>query len=306
MKPLWTSTFRPPTISLPFSPDSLGDALPLVAPEYVTWEVWDAVDTHTLAWLLYSIGVRSCGARSRITFSECVSFVLNAGFFSPSPGFQVATSRRRFPATVPFKSASLPSIGSTRGDASRPQVAPALTPHLPSFVLPCGGRRLRIRPFAAAPLVCASLLVAAHRAFAHPLSPASQLHAQLRLVVVSCACAMPHHVCRDPTPRVLQQRRFISPASKLDAGGSHGVSLSHTPLPSRQHRQHPRVRLVLPGPCLVATLHATVHSLHRLLSPPSLPRSAVLSCAFSSVRDGSLLTSRTSSNSQAWIQTPTI
>ena len=76
-----------------------------------------------------------------------------------------------------------------------------------------------------------SLLVATHRAPARPLSLASQLHAQARLVVAFCACALPHHTRRDPTPRVLQQWLFLNPASKLDAGGSHGVSLPHTPLP---------------------------------------------------------------------------
>jgi hypothetical protein len=55
-------------------------------------------------------------------------------------------------------------------------------------------------------------------------------------------------------------------------------------------------------PCLVAVLRLAVHTLHRLLSP-ARHCLALLSCAFSFVRDGSLLTSRTSSNSQAWVPT---
>ena len=50
------------------------------------------------------------------------------------------------------------SLGPLSRDASRP------TWRLPSFVLSCGNAPIRAFPFVTAPLVCASPLVAAHRA----------------------------------------------------------------------------------------------------------------------------------------------
>ena len=160
----------------------------------------------------------------RSALSERVTFLvrfhfLYASFFSLSPGFQVATGRWRFPGTVPFNAAGLPSVGSTRGGASSLPANPAVRTSLRRSSTSCS-------PFRG------SLLLVAHLAPARPLSPASQLHAQARLVVAFCACALPHHTRRDSTRRVLQQWLFLSPASELDAGGFHGVSLPHSPSPS--------------------------------------------------------------------------
>ena len=137
-----------------------------------------------------AIGLRSCGTESmllseRMSFFECVLFSLCRFFLSVS-----SISSGHWQVKIFMDSAlqsSKPSLCRVHSWPA-PQVAPDLTPHLPSFVLPCGGRRLCVRPVAAAPLVCAGLLVATHRAPACPLSPASQLHAQPRLVV-SCRFA---------------------------------------------------------------------------------------------------------------------
>ena len=114
------------------------------------------------------------------------------------------------------------------------------------------------------------------------------------IVVASCTYMLPHHTRRDPTPRVLRQQLFLSPASKLDACGPHGLSRPSTPLPPRQHVSTSAHSTCTTWPCPVATLHLAVHALHRLLSPTRHGLALLLSCAFSSVRDGSLLTSRTS------------
>ena len=176
---------------------------------------------------------------------------------------------------------------------------------MPSFVLPCDSRRLRVRPFAAAPPVCAGLLVATHQAPARPLSPASQLLARPCLVVAYCSCALPHHYASGSNASGVAAAAFFS---ALPASSTPAVPMAFRvrTLPPCQHVSTSANSTCITWHCLVATLHLAVHALHRLLSTTRHSLALLLSCAFSSVRDGSLLTSRTSSNSQAWILTPTI
>ena len=101
---------------------------------------------------------------------------------------------------------------------------------------------------------------------------------------------------RAPTPRVLRQWLF----SALKASSTPAVPMAfraHTPpfclvnmLPTPTHSA------CTTWPCFVATLDLAVYALHRLLSPTCHCLAFLLSCAFSSIRHGSLLTSRTSSN----------
>ena len=138
-------------------------------------------------------------------------------------------------------------------------------------------------------------------------------------VVSFCACALPHHTRRALTPRVLQHWLSLSPASKLDAAVPRCFAPA-PPLPFVKtvntcaldsyslalSRHHGTSSLVLsPHPlwtCLVAMLRLAVS----IPSTVCYPRPAFASPCFparSFVRDGSLLASRTCSNSQVWILT---
>jgi hypothetical protein len=204
---------------------------------------------------------------------ECVSFSLCRFSLSvsriPSGHWQVKISRD---SALQSSKSSLCRVHSWPA----PQISPALAPCLPPFALRCGGRRLRIRPVTEAPLVCASLLVATHRAPARPLSLASQLHAQPRLIVSFCACALPHHTPWALTPQVLQQWRFLSPASKLDAGAYHGVSRPHPSSPSST-RSTPTRWICTTWPSLAVTAHLALSCRHTLSGPVSSARYTSLS-----------------------------
>ena len=204
----------------------------------------------------------------RMAFLEYVSFSLR-WFFSclqvskwPLAGeyFQELCSSKQQASTL------------SRPLVATPQVAPALTPRLPSRGLPCDGHPLGVCPVATAPLVCARLLVAAHRASARWRL---KLHAQPRLIVALCACALPHHTRRAPTPRVLRQWLFLSLASKLDAGGSHGPSRPHPLLP-RQHVSTPAhsASTIWPSGCLTTTPRLVLSCHHTLSGPVLSPRCA--------------------------------
>ena len=88
-----------------------------------------------------------------------------------------------------------------------PQVAPALTLHLPSFLLPCRGRRLRVLPVTAAPLVWDGHS-GSSASSSHSPSLAGVYNFTPNLASTWCfapARQRPHHTRRDLTPRVLQQ-----------------------------------------------------------------------------------------------------
>ena len=90
---------------------------------------------------------------------------------------------------------------------------------------------------------------------------------------------------------------------------SHGVSRPHIPSPSSR-RSTPARWTCIPWPSLAITAHLALSCRHTLSGPVSIPSTvcypepAIASPCFparSFVRDGSLLVSRTSSNSQVWI-----
>ena len=189
-----------------------------------------------------------------------------------------------------------------------PQVAPDLNPWLPTFVLPCGGRQLRVHPVAAAPLVCASLLVATHRSLTRPLSPASQLHDQPRLVVLcrfaptrclTMRAGPRHFLCHSyglfsalpaSSPPAIDMAFRAPPLPLVNTVNTHALDLYHLAL---SRRYGPSSLVLSPHTlwlCLVATLRLAVHTLHYLLSR-TCHCLALLSRAFPFVRDGSLLTS---------------
>ena len=226
-----------------------------------------------------AIDVRSCGAQSMLlpghgAFFECVSFSLCLFplFISRFSGghWQVKIAR-----PVPFK-----AVGASKPSLCRVHSCGYLKLRLlwclPSFVLPCGGCRLCVRPITAAPLVCASILVATHRAPARPLSPASQLHAQPRLVA-SCRFAPARCLTIRAGPRrlVLQLWLFLNPASKLDAGGYHGVSRPQPPSISPT-RPTPTHLACTTWVSLAVTAHLALSYRHTLSGPVSSPRCASL------------------------------
>jgi hypothetical protein len=110
-------------------------------------------------------------------------------------------------------------------------------------------------------------------------------------------------------PRQQARRRRLpwrfAPAPPLplvNTVNTHALDLYHLAL-SRRHGPPSLILFPHPfWPCLVAALHLAVHTLHRLLSP-TRHRLALLSRAFSFVRDDSLLTSTThslDSNTTIW------
>ena len=250
------------------------------------------------AHALLAIGVRSCGAESmllseRMAFFQCVSFSLCRFFLSvsriPSGHWQLKIS---IDCALQSSKPSLCRVHSWPA----PQVAPALTPCLPSFVLLCGSRRRRVRPAMAAPLVCASLLVATHRAPPRPLPPTSQLYARPCLVV-SCRFAPARCLTiRAGLERlVCRSSGFFSalPASSTPADTMAFRARARKAPPPRQHGQHPGVGFLPPGPlsplrpiypCLVATPFLALSCFHAVprcpYPPPCYPQPAIVSLCF--------------------------
>ena len=73
-----------------------------------------------LAWLQYWREVARSALSERIAFLECVSFSLCGFLLSVSLIFESLLAGDNLQGLCPFKAASLPSVGSTRGGASRP------------------------------------------------------------------------------------------------------------------------------------------------------------------------------------------
>ena len=165
-------------------------------------------------------------------------------------------------------------------------------PHLPSFVPLRNGHRLRVHPFAAAPPVCASLLVVAHQAHARPLSPASKLRAQphlqlsWRFVPVRCL------TIRAGLQRLGCCGSGFSQPCKQARRWRFPWPFAPTPPPPSSTR----VNTCAFDLYYLALFrrHLIVHALHCLLSSTRHCLALLLSFAFSSIRHGSLLTSRTS------------
>ena len=260
---------------------------------------------------------RVCCSHSVWHFFECVSFSLSRFFLSvssiPSGHWQVKISRD---SALQSSKPSFCRVHPWRRLKLR-LLCPRLCPRscflaaIVDFV---------VRPVTAAPLVCASLLVETHRAPAR----LSRRHLNFTPDLALSCCRLR---LRAASPCAPGSQRLVCYSygffSALPASSMLAVTMAFRARTPSSIRSTPTTRWACTTwPSLAVTAHLPLSCRHTLSGPVSSPRCAslsisstvcyphpsidcfaLLSHAFSFVRDGSLLTSRTSSNSQAWIPT---
>ena len=230
-------------------------------------------------------GVRSCGTESML-LSQRMAFFLSAFHFL-YPDFSLCLQYSKWPLAGEDFQGQCPSKQRafllSGPPVAAPRVAPALSPCLPLFVLPCGDRRL-----------CGSPCHGSTSGLGQPsggnasssrspsLAGISTSRPTSPCRVVVCACALPHHARRALNALCVTAMAFSQPCQQARCWR---LPWRFAPAPPRQYGQHPpRVGLVPPGPlsplrpiypCLVATPFLALSRRHAAPRCPYPPPSAI-------------------------------